>query len=131
MNALLQSKIKIQHEKDFSLRLDYRTCWNNIKIMLERFLMVYNSVSVTLADLNLKNYCVDDILPQLTQLSDVLKPITLAVEALERRDTTLVTSEGILKFLFLEKGNLNNPLALELYGSIPVRISERRKKDLV
>lgn len=101
MNALLQNKIKSQHGKELSLLLDCRTRWNSIETILERFLKVYDSVSATLSDLNLKSYCVDDILPQVTQLSNVLKPITLAVEALGRRDTTLDTQVfifGIKKF---------------------------------
>lgn len=55
----------------------------------------------------------------------------MAVEALSRRDATLLTAEGALKFLFQTLKEQNGIFAEEFFEAMQTRINERRNKDLV
>jgi len=67
----------------------------------------------------------------LGKLKCALEPIKLAVEALRRQDATLLTAEGIIRFLFAELKNLESALAKDLLCAIKTRMQQRRHHDLV
>ena len=53
----------------------------------------------------------------LNKLKFALEPIKLAVDASRRKDTTLLTREGIFQFLFFELNKRNSCLAEDLLCS--------------
>lgn len=73
---------------------------------------------------------IDDI-TNARNILDVLKPARIAIEALSRNDTTLLTAEGVLKFLFQALEKNHSVLALKLLEELKVRIGKRRDKSLL
>ena len=78
-----------------NLILDCKTRWNSIEEMVGRFLTVKECVVLALNDLGLSYMWNEAQYPTLSELHKVLETIRLAVEGLERRDATLLTSESI------------------------------------
>ena len=68
--------------------------------------------------------------PTLLELHKVLEPICLAVEGLEQRDATFLTSEGIFSFLLNELKNIKSIISLNLLKALEERIQERRQVEL-
>lgn len=64
-------------------------------------------------------------------LVSVLKSIKLAVEALSRRDANLLTSEGVLKFLFETIEKEDSLIATEMLTALKYRISQRRQNYVI
>jgi len=60
-----------------------------------------------------------------------MEPIRLTVEALSRRDSNLLSSEGALKFLFKKLHSVNTTLAIEMLQEIKKQLGKRRQKTLV
>lgn len=106
-NNVLQNYIKEAHGKELNLLLDCRTRWSSLCNMIEHFCRVNCSIQKALIDLGMQHLFIANDLIIVEQLLNVLKPVKLPVEALSRRDVNLLTSEGVLKFLFetLEKKN--------------------------
>ena len=67
----------------------------------------------------------------LHELKCTLEPIKLAVDALCRKDATLLTAEGIFQFLFFELKKRKSSLAEDLLFSVKSRIQQRRQHDIV
>ena len=130
-NSILQSYVKIQHGKELNLIIDLKIRWNSIVVMLERFIKLYDSIKKALRDLNCTSYFNDEYMTIIRELVSALKPIKVAVEALGRRDTNLIISEGILKFLYESLQENNSNISKEILESIKTRIKERRNTDLI
>ena len=54
----------------------------------------------------------------------------LAIEALGRRDTNLLTADGILKFVFSQLDNNGSALSLEVKMNLETRVRERIQNDI-
>ena len=65
------------------------------------------------------------------KLKCALEPMKLAVEALCRKDATLLTAEGIFQFLFLELKKRKSSLAKDLLYALRNRIRQRRQHNVV
>ena len=98
--------------------------------MVGRFLAVKECVVLTLNDLGSSYMCNEAQYPTLLELHKVLEPIRLAVEGLERRDATLLTSEGIFSFLLNELKNVKSKISLNLLKALEEIIQERRQVEL-
>lgn len=99
--------------------------------MIARFIQLYDCVKPALIDLNLSEYLIDDSIPLLRELSACLRPLKMAIEALSRRDSDLLKSEGVLKFVYEELENGNGTLSLEIVCAVQTRITERRNVEVV
>lgn len=130
-NTILQNHIKDNGDKELSLIIDCKTRWNSTEAMLQQFIRTYDSVRLALTELNLSQYLMDDAMDVLKDLQRALHPIIMAVEALSRRDATIITAEDVLRFLFETLSEELGPISQELYASIKTRITDRRNKDLV
>ena len=62
---------------------------------------------------------------------NILKPVKLAVEALGKEDSNLLTSEGIFQFLFETINENRSSLAKELLSALKSRFNARRNKQIV
>lgn len=129
-NSILQEYVKQQHGRELNLLLDCKTRWNSMETMLERFLKIVDSIRQALHDLN-STLLDDSNIHILTDIFKALKPIKLAVEALGRRDTNLLTADAIFQFLLDSLRENNDDFSNELLEALLVRIKERRNKDLV
>lgn len=125
-NSILQKYVFEEHNKEICLELDIVTRWNSMVPMLEKFLLLSNSIKKSLIDLKMDDLWVEDNIKVLKNLIDILKPIKLAVEALCRRNTNLLTADVIVNELCLQIASLRTGI-----GQKNVGISEksyRRKK---
>lgn len=130
-NCVLQKHVKTEHGKELNLILDSQTRWNSITPMLERYLLLKNCIKKTLIDINWPDKLNEEENTKIQELVNVLKPIQLAVEALGARDCNLVTSEGIIKFLFNSVSEIPGMLAKNFLEALQSRLLERRSKDLI
>ena len=67
----------------------------------------------------------------LNELKCALEPIKLGVDALCRKDATLLPAEGIFQFLFYELKKRKLSLEEDLLCSVKNRIQQRRQHDMV
>jgi hypothetical protein len=66
----------------------------------------------------------------LKNLVDTLHPVRIATEQLSRQNINILTSEGILKFVFDELNEAQNELAQKLRDALLTKISDRRNDKL-
>ena len=79
--------------------LDCKTRWSSLVNMLERILQIKVPTQKALLDLNQGIYFTDEEFALISSIVDALNPIKMAVEALCRRDTNLITAEATIEFL--------------------------------
>lgn len=131
-NSVLQKYIKEKHGKELSLLFDCRTRWNSTEEMIERFVLVFDSIVLALNDLNLSELIIDDAdMNVLRNLLKCLQPIKLASQQLGRRDANLLTAEATISFLFDSLEQRTDYISVALYEAMKKRIHQRRNKDLV
>ena len=116
-NEVLQKYVVVEHKKELSLVLDCKTRWSSMFDMIERFLFK-KCIMKALLDLSIAHDISETEFLFLGKLKCALEPIKLAVEALCRQDATLLTAEGIIRFLFAELKNLRSALAKDLLCAI-------------
>lgn len=129
-NDCLQKHVRDDFGKTLPLLLDTRTRWSSLFTMLERFYMIRNAVSKAVIDLKLQTYVVltDDELEQIRNIVQVLQVVKLTVEALCRRDATLLTADAALKFMLKKLRAEQTMLGSDLANALSRRISQRRNK---
>ncbi|XP_075990255.1 uncharacterized protein LOC142985898 [Anticarsia gemmatalis] len=125
-DTFLQKYIKEEKGKELSLILDCRTRWNSLLDMIERFYDLKVCIDKSLIDIQSDVKFTDEECSTMKVLIDCLQPFKLAVEALCRRDATLITAETILKFVFEKLDGINSILSVELAEALRDRIKERR-----
>ena len=104
--------------------------------MIERFVRIQKAVRLALLEMGSDIVISDDEIEALKQLIQILEPARYAVDALCRRDATLLTAERINGVVFkrLEKVIKEHPqniLAAEFYESLKNRIESRRNDTVI
>jgi hypothetical protein len=94
--------------------------------MLERFDKVKNCILKSLIDLGSSISFDKEELNMIHNLVTTLEPVKLAVEALCRRDTTLLSADTTISFMINSLGN--SDLAVQLKKSLSRRMNQRRTK---
>lgn len=122
----LQKYVKEHTGKELSLILDCRTRWNSLLSMMERFYKLKVCIDKALIDVESEIKFSDIEWSKIKDLIDSLLPLKLAVEALCRRDSTLLTAETTLKFVSEKLLTHDTVLSNELYEALHTRIKERR-----
>lgn len=131
-NDVLQNFVKEEHGRELKLLYDSNTRWNSLYQLLDRFILIFDSIQEALSQLNDHRYKIDlNAKTYIIDLVKFLKPILIAVEALSRRDTTIITADGMLKFLFDEFKLCNSTISKQLLDSIANEITKRRNVELV
>lgn len=125
-DTYLQKYVKEDTGKELSLILDCRTRWNSLLAMIERFYKLKVCIDKALIDIGSDTKFTDLEWSKLKDLIDSLQPFKLAVEALCRRDSTLLTAETTLKFIFEKLLTQDTVLSAELSEALRVKIKERR-----
>ena len=89
----MQTKIKAELGNELLMKSDVKTRWNSIADMIDNFLKVRIYVEENLFELNSLDLLINLDLELLKDLYNALKPIKLTVEALSRKDATLLSAE--------------------------------------
>lgn len=129
-NAVLQKYVMAAHNKEIALYLDVITRWNSMVPMLEKFLLLKNSIKKALIDLEMGIMWNEENLTPLTNILQILKPIQIAVEAMSRRDTNLLAAEAIVITLCTKIKSIPCSLRQKTFDALHQRIEERREKKL-
>ena len=130
-NDMLQEKVKKHHGREVALILDCRTRWNSLLAMIQQFLKINEQIGVVLADISPSLICTEQELDILTDIFDALEPVKLAAEALCRKNATLLTAEGIFKFLINKLNQKKSSLCIRMKDAVLKRFTERRQSNLV
>lgn len=130
-NSVLQTYVKAQEGKELHLRLDCRTRWNSLLPMLDRLIKLEQCVKSALIDTGRDNLYDKNIFSQLKNIVDVLKLLEISINELGKEDATLITSEGVFKFIFNKLKTINNEFSTRLIETLKKRLFERRNKNLI
>lgn len=132
-NSVLQRYVLelVPTNSELQLLLDSKTRWNSLIPMIERFIKLIGLIEQALRDLNMEYLWDSSYTCVAKNIVEALKPVLIAVEALSRHDTNLLSSEGILKFPFTTLQNNNTLLSSRLLDEIQISIKKRRNASLV
>ena len=130
-NGVLQKYVLLEQNKELSLVLDCKTRWSSMYEMIERFILLKKCISKALLDLSIEDDMSAAEFSFVNELKCSLEPMKLAIEALCRKDATLLTAEGIFQFLFLELKKRKSSLAKDLLYALRNRIRQRRQHNVV
>jgi hypothetical protein len=122
----LQKYVVEEHGKELALQLDCKTRWNSVCTMLERFLLLEPCIKKALIDLRIPYAISARDVESLKTLVDCLKPVVLSVEAMCRRDATLLSADAAIQFLLGKLDKCNCSLAIFLTCEVKERLAQRR-----
>ena len=125
----LQEYVLKQENKKLRLLIDVKTRWNSMATMIRRFLRLKDCINHTLIEIGMETVPERDIVV-LQKLLNVLTPLEVAVKELSKDNVTLVTAEGVYKFLFNSLTEIDNDLSNILLIEIKKRMEQRRDKIL-
>lgn len=63
---------------------------------------------------------------KISDIANALTPLQVAVEALCRRDASLITADAVFLFTLQKLKDLKTDLSLQLFATLSERLSERR-----
>ena len=130
--AILQKYVKVQEGKELSLLLDCKTRWNSLVPMIERLLKLKFCISRALHDIGQMDHLYSEAnFLVLENILNILKPIELGVVELSRRGATLLTAEGVFKFIFKKLNEINTEISKNMLITLKQNISKRRNVELV
>lgn len=131
-NQVFQTKNKALFGREIELHLDVKTRWNSIPTMLEPLIKTQSAIRETLLEFNANSDLIDNInFDALKDLLDAMKPIKLAVENLSREDSTLMSADTILKFMFEKLSFIKSDISKKLMENLKIRIDERLNTDVM
>ena len=130
-NHVLQTKIKQIHSREIEMHLDVKTRWNSIPTMLEPLIKTEASIRETLQDFKALDLIENFDFGALKSLLAAMEPVKLAVENLSREDSTLMSADTILNFMFTKLSNIKNEIAEKLLENLKQRVGERLNPDLM
>ncbi|GBM74688.1 hypothetical protein AVEN_77554-1 [Araneus ventricosus] len=122
----LQKYVKEDTGKELSLVLDSRTHWNSLLAVIERSHKLKMCIDKALIDKGSDTKFSDLEWSKVKYLIESLQPFKLAVDALCRRDSTLLTAETTLKIILEKLLTQDTMLSVELSEALRVRIKECR-----
>ena len=129
-NNILQDYVNQQEGKKLQLMLDMKIRWNSLITMLKRFLQIKDPVNKALSELGQPKISKNNI-SMLKELLDVLSPLEAAVKELSKNSATLLTAEGVYKFIFDKLNEFESEFSKNLSKELKKRMDERRDKSLM
>lgn len=130
---VLQKYIMEQEKKELHLLLDCKTRWNSLVPMIERLLKLKKCIKQSLIDLlgTEKEYYNEQNFVILENILNILKPLELGVKELSNEQATLLSSEGVFKFMFKKLNDIDSDLSNEMLTSLKTEFLKRRNKEVV
>lgn len=125
-NDILQKYVVSDFNKEISLDIDCKTRWSSLLMMLEKFLKLKNCIKKALIDIESRESLEDSDFSHIKDVVESLQPFKLAVDALCRRDSTLLSADIVLGFCLKTINNQKSNIGSDLYESLKIRISQRR-----
>ncbi|XP_073820143.1 uncharacterized protein [Musca autumnalis] len=125
----LQSYVKEQEGKELRLICDVKTRWSSMSDMVDSFLRIHKCVNHALLDLQMIPFTANEI-EVLTSLSNLLKPLVIAIKELSKNSATLVEAEAIHKFLYNNLKKVECTFNHNLCEKLMTRLEERRQRLL-
>lgn len=122
----LQKYVKEEIGHELNLILDVKTRWNSLVDMLQRFVKIRTSIQKALIDIKMPMQLTDEEFTMIEDLVKTLEPVKLAVEALCRRDTNLITAEAALLFCIRQLSKQSSAIAKAMALALEDRVKERR-----
>ena len=98
--------------------------------MIDRFLFLQIAVSKALVVLSIETNLTEDDFVLLEQVQFALEPLKLGVEALCLQDSTLLSADPILRFLFVQLETCQSKFSIQLATPVKKQVIERQKGDL-
>lgn len=123
---ILQKHVRADFGKEYSLLLDGKTRWSSISAMLGRFLKLKISITKALIDLKTDIAFTDDDWRNIDEIHKILDVIKTVVEALCRRNATLLTAHVSLKFALKKIDEMKTPLSNKMATALSKRHAKRR-----
>ncbi|XP_050507488.1 uncharacterized protein LOC126885105 [Diabrotica virgifera virgifera] len=125
-DTYLQKYVKEEIGKELCLVLDCRTRWNSLLAMVERFYKLKQYIEKSLIDIKSSIKFTDHEWSSIKGLIDSLQPCKLAVEALSRRESTVLTADTTLKFILEQLNKQGTTFSGELADTLREKIKQRR-----
>lgn len=123
---VLQPYVKREVGHELQLSLDCRTRWSRLFDMLKRFVQLRIPIQKAMIDIGEPDSISDADFTTVKEIVGTLEPVKLAVEALCRRDTTLLSADAALKFCIVNLEKQQSELAKVMASSLRDRVKERR-----
>ena len=99
--------------------------------MIQQFLKVKDSINKVLKDISPYLICSDNEVDILSKIVAALEPVKLAAEILCRLNATLLTAEGIFKFLVNRLKQRDSTLCIAMKSATLRHFEKRRQSNLV
>jgi hypothetical protein len=122
----LQPYVIRQCGHEVQLKLDCRTRWNSLLDMLSVFLRLRGPIQKALIDLKQPSLVSDTDFDIIQDMVAALEPVKIVVEALCRRETTLLSADAALKLCINELTTNGSKLATATAAAMRIRIKQRR-----
>ena len=132
-NEILQKYVTQEFGNELSLLIDVKTRWNSLLAMITRFVQLKNCLIKSSVDLSdFPASFTENDWNLLQSLISLLEPVKMGIEALGRQDATLLSAEGVNKFMLnqVRNGTVSGTLATALYHELEKYITERRNHEL-
>ena len=129
-NETLQKYVKERYPNGLNLLLDCKTRWSSLLNMLERIVQIKIPIQKALLDLDENIYVSDQEFSMISSVVEALSPIKIALEALCRRDTNLITAEATVKFLLEDLHKYKSHYHTRIIDAIDQRIVQERYTDV-
>jgi hypothetical protein len=112
--------------------LDVKTRWNTMGSMIESFLKLRKYIEEALLELNSSSLLDSIDFEELSELSKILLPIKLTVEALSRKDATLHSAQIAVEFMMKKIEESKSAIAInEFKSNMEKRLDERTDRNLI
>lgn len=130
-NHVFQTKVKENHHKEIELHLDVKTRWNSIPSMLTPLLKTEIEIRATLEEFKANELLENFSFESIKTLQAALEPVKIAVENLSKEDSTLLTADIVLKFMFEKLSKLDSDVSKKLKENLERRVDERLNCNLM
>lgn len=129
-NIILQEYVVEDYGEEISLVMDNPLKWNTLENMLSKFLHIKTSILKALQKLNRIDLWFEKDIENLNEIHQIIELLRISIEALNRSDMNLLSSEGVFKFLFssLERIAINH---VNLLSYLKSNVQKRRTKEMV
>lgn len=112
--------------REVQLKLDCKTRWNSLLEMLSTFLRLRGPIQKALIDLKQSSLVSDTDWDVIRDIVSSLEPVKVVVEALCRRETSLLSADAALKLCLDELRSNGSDLAKATAAALRTRIKQRR-----